>query len=258
MKDGILCLNPLTFENDGGRVNAELALNLNLKEQTTIESNIKMNDMDVKSVLSLLSLRNDMMTGTLNGKSVLFSQFAELRELKQLLNGNVKLRLSSGRIEKFTILSKILTILNVSQLFKLRFDEFITKGMPYKTIKGTCTIKNGVISTEDLFLDSDQIRISAVGTVNLVDDRLNLNLGVEPLVTVDKILNNLPLIGRIITGKDKSLIVSYFTVTGNIADPEVKVIPLKSLTKGVSGILEQILGIPQQLIEVPQKILNPS
>jgi uncharacterized protein YhdP len=130
--------------------------------------------------------------------------------------------------------------------------------MPYKSITGTLTVKNGVIGTEDLFLDADQMRISAVGTINLPQDDLKLNLGVQPLVTVDKLLNNIPIVGKIITGKDKSLVVSYFKVTGKISDPEVKVIPFKSLTKGVSDILEQLLGIPQQLLDVPQKILKPS
>jgi uncharacterized protein YhdP len=119
-------------------------------------------------------------------------------------------------------------------------------------------MKDGVITTEDLFLDADQIRISTIGTINLEQDALNLILGVEPLVTVDKILNNIPIIGRIITGKEKSLVVFYFTVKGKMSNPEIKVTPLKSLTKKVSGILEQLLGIPQQLIEMPQKILKPA
>jgi uncharacterized protein YhdP len=258
MKKCALTLAPLEFVSGAGKVASELTFDLTWKEYTGIESDFTMENMDVKSVLNLLSLKDDTISGTVNLEGDLTSQFPELKELTRSLNGAIKLKLSDGRIQRFTILSKILTILNVYQIFKLHFDEFIKKGMPYKSIKGTLTIKDGVISTEDLFLDGDQMRISAVGSINLPMDELNLNLAVEPLVTVDKILNNIPIIGKIFTGKDKSLIVSYFKVTGKIADPEVKVIPLKSLTRGVSNILEGLLGIPQQLLDVPQKILNPT
>ena len=256
MNNGILQLKTLELMSGQGRAASHLTFDLNWKEHTSLESDFTMEKMDVKRVLSLLSLPNDRVAGNLDLKGSLNSQFEEFKEITNTLNGDIKLKLSGGTIQKSPILSKVLTILNLSPIFKLRFDELITKGMPYKSIIGTLRMKDGVITTEDLFLDGDQIRISAVGTINLVDDKLNLNLAVEPLVTVDKILNNIPIIGRIITGKEKSLIVSYFTVKGKISDPEVKVTPLKSLTKKVSGILEGLLGIPQQLLDVPQKIFN--
>ena len=258
MKKGALTLAPFELVSGAGKVASELTFDLAWKEHTCIDSDITMENLDVKSVLNLLSLKDDTISGTFNIEGDLVSQFPEFKELTRSLNGTIKLEFSHGRIQKFTILSKILTILNLSQIFKLRFDEFITRGMPYKSIKGTLTVKDGVLSTEDLFLDGDQMRISGVGSINLPLDELNLSLAVEPLVTVDKILNNIPIIGKIFTGKDKSLIVSYFKVTGKIADPKVKVVPLKSLTRGVSNILEGLLGIPQQLLDVPQKILNPA
>jgi hypothetical protein len=258
MRSGILDLKSLEFMSDESRVSSDLSLDVTWKEHTLIDSNSKMEKMKVRKVLKLLSFQGDNLTGTLDCEGGLKSKFEEFKSLHRSLNGNVKLRLSQGRIYRFTILSKVLTILNVSQIFTLGFDEFITKGMPYKSITGTLLIKNGVISTEDLFLDGDQMRISAVGKINLAKDELSLTLGVQPLVTVDKILNNIPVIGKIITGKDRSLVVSYFRAKGKISDPDVKAIPLKSLAKGVSDLLEQLLGIPKQLLEVPQKILNPS
>jgi len=258
MRNGILEFKNLEFLSGEGRVISDLMFDLKQREYTLIGLDSGIEEMDVKRVVRLLSFKGNSLTGTLDCEGDLKSQFEEINELPKRLNGDIKLRLSQGRIQGFTILSKILSILNLSQIFKLRFDELIMKGMPYKSITGTLRIKKGIISTEDLFLDGDQMRISAVGKINLTKGELNLNLGVQPLVTVDKILNNIPVVGKIITGKDKSLVVSYFKVEGKISDPEVKVIPLKSLTQGVSDILEQILNVPQQLLDVPQKILKPS
>lgn len=256
MNEGILSFSQIEFKTGKGKVNADLNINLDKKEDTGINSSFRMKNLEFRDILELFSIKGDSFSGRLSLNGNLKTKFIENQRPLKFLNGDISFNLKEGRIQRFTILSKILTILNIYQIFKLNFDEFLSKGMPYKSIKGTLLLKDGVIYTEDLFLDSDQIRISAVGSVDLVRDELDFNLGVEPLVTVDKILNHIPVIGKIFTGKDKSLVVSYFKVRGNLHNPEVKVVPLKSLTRKVSSLLEQILGIPQQIIETPAKVLN--
>ena len=61
----------------------------------------------------------------------------------------------------------------------------VAGGMPYKKITGEIAVKDGIASTTDLFVDSDAINISAVGKIDMVHDQLDLNIGVQPLQTVD-------------------------------------------------------------------------
>jgi len=46
---------------------------------------------------------------------------------------------------------------------------------------------------------------------------------------IDKILGNVPIAGYILTGKDKGFIFLFYDVKGNLDDPKIESIPLKSI-----------------------------
>ena len=88
--------------------------------------------------------------------------------------------------------------------------------MPYNKITATLAIKDGVISSNDLYVAGDALNISAIGKVDLVKNELDATIGVKPLQTVDKVLSHIPIVGWILTGKNKSLITAYFEAKGKL------------------------------------------
>jgi len=163
------------------------------------------------------------------------------------LEGEVSLEMRDGNIKRFTVLSRIFSLLNPTMLLELKLPDLTSTGMNYKSLTGSFTVKRGVAATEDLFLDSFSLRIGAVGKLDLVKEEVDFKVGVRPLQTVDKFLSSIPLIGRILTGKEKSLVVSYYDVKGKIADPQVKAVPFESLGRGIVGLLTRILTFPVQI-----------
>jgi uncharacterized protein YhdP len=168
-------------------------------------------------------------------------------ELKKTLLGSLTFRIENGSIRRFASLAKIFSILNVSQLLKMNLPEMTSGGMPFSELSGTVAIKDGVFSTSDLFVKSEAMNISAVGSLNLPQNSLDVIVGVQPLQAVDKVVNRIPIVGWILTGKDKSWITSYFEVKGTTGDPQVSAIPVTSIAKGVFNIFKRVFQLPAKL-----------
>ena len=145
------------------------------------------------------------------------------------------------------MLSKVFSILNVSQLLKFQLPDMVSDGMPYNEIKGSIAINDGIASSQDLFIASDAINMSIIGNADIVKEELDLTIGVQPLQTVDKIVNRIPVVGWLLTGKDKSVLAAYFEAKGKWADPKVSVIPVKSMAKGVLNIFRRVFELPVRL-----------
>ena len=70
--------------------------------------------------------------------------------LRKSAQGSFEIHFWNGVINKFGFVSKVFSILNVSQLFALRLPDMVSTGMPYDSINGSFSVKDGIFSTSDL------------------------------------------------------------------------------------------------------------
>ena len=187
-------------------------------------------------------------TGSLSLGGILRSEGEEAADFWRNLGGDLKIVARDGRIGRYTVVSKILSILNVAQLLEFKGPELLAEGMPYRRLTADIKIEGGIARTENLVLDSPAMKVNAVGQVNLADDTLDLTVAAKPFQTVDSILTKIPLAGWLLGGKEKSLLVAYYHVTGPLSDPQVAPIPLKSVGRNLFGIFRNLLEIPEALI----------
>ncbi|MDP3016972.1 MAG: AsmA-like C-terminal domain-containing protein [Deltaproteobacteria bacterium] len=166
------------------------------------------------------------------------------QKMKDSLQGGLRLELENGVIERGSILAKIFSILNVSQLFKGRLPDLKTKGLPYQRISSNIQVKEGIASTEDFLVDSDAMRITIVGKVDLGKNLIDAKIGVHPLVTVDTVLSHIPIAGYILTGKDKAFLSYVYEVNGDLDDPKIEAVPFKTMGEGLFGIFKRLLETP--------------
>ncbi len=166
------------------------------------------------------------------------------QKIKGSLQGGLRVELENGVIEKANILSKIFSILNVSQLFKGRLPDLKARGLPYQRISATFQFKDGIASTEDFLVDSDAMRITAIGKIDFGKHWIDSKVGVHPLGTVDTILSNIPIAGYILTGKDKAFLSYVYEVKGDLDDPKIEAIPFKALGEGLVGLFKRLLETP--------------
>jgi len=124
----------------------------------------------------------------------------------------------------------------------------ISEGMPFTSVKGTFSLKDGILSSNDLFVKSNAMNMSIIGKTDIIREELNLNIGIQPFQTVDKIVSNIPVVGWILTDDTKRLIMFYFQAQGKFGNPVVNAIPVTSMSGGVLGIFKRLFQLPEKLI----------
>lgn len=246
--NGTLFLRPIQFKSDGGDFWGEGWIKPTEKG-IQFEVKPRVSNMGANSFLNILFSKNEeermKITGRVSiDKAELRGQGEDFQKLKESLTGSLRFEIENGVIERFNILSKIFSLLNISQFFRGRLPDLKTKGLPYHQILANIHIKEGVASTNDFIVDSDAMRMTVFGRVDLGKNLIDVRIGVHPLITIDTILSNVPIVGYILTGKDKAFLSYFYEVKGSLEDPKIEAIPLKSLEEPFWGTLKRLLETP--------------
>jgi hypothetical protein len=244
---GDLLIDALTFQVGAGRSAGQVRLLTSHYGITPVlEISGTVEDFDAAAIYNQLLKRQGVVSGTLSGDFHLRGEVG--KDFLASSSGAGELTIDHGVLRRFRFISKVFSLLNVAQILSFKLPDMAEDGMPFRRLHATFALKEGVLSTEDLLIDSNAMNLSLLGTVDLRQDRLDLLLGVKPLGTVDRILTRLPLAGWILTGEEKALITAHFQIRGGSDDPEVTAIPISSLSDTVVGIFSRVLGLPGKLI----------
>jgi hypothetical protein len=246
--NGRLFIHPFQFKGDGGDLWGEGWIEPTAKG-VRFEIKPRVSNMEARTFIRTLFQKGGeervLITGRVHIDKVnLRGEGEDFQKVKESLNGSLRFEVEKGMIERWKILSRIFSILNVSQLFMGRLPDLKTKGLPFNQIQANFQIKDGIASTEDFFVDSDAMRITLIGRADLGKNTVDAMIGVHPLVTVDTILSNVPIVGYILTGKDKAFISYFYEVKGNLDDPKIEGLPVKSIGEGFFGIIKRLLETP--------------
>jgi uncharacterized protein YhdP len=243
---GVLYLQGLDASVFGGKLAAKGRVASSGGQGNRYDLNFNLERVNAERLFHALDITREV-TGSLNLQGDITARGDSLVEIKKTALGNVRLRLEDGTLRKFNVLSKMFSILNVSQLLKFQLPNMVSNGMPYNEIKGSFAINDGSITTQDLFIASDAINVSVVGKSDIVKEDLDFTIGVQPLQTVDKVVNRIPVVGWLLTGKDKDFLTLFFEAKGKWSDPQVSAIPAKSVAKGVFNVFRRVFELPVRL-----------
>jgi uncharacterized protein YhdP len=246
--DGTLFIRPFQFKSDGGDFWGEGWIKPTEKG-ISMEIKPRLSNMEAKAFIRTLFQKGEedrvIITGRVHVDKVeLKGEGEDFQKMKRSLNGGLRLEVQNGVIERFNILSKIFSILNVSQLLKGRLPDLATKGLPYHQILANFHLKDGVATTDDFLIDSDAMRITLLGKIDLGKNLIDARIGVHPLVTIDTLLRSVPIAGYILTGEDKGFISYFYEVKGSLDDPKIEAIPFKIVEESTWGVIKRLLETP--------------
>ncbi|HEY6007756.1 MAG TPA: AsmA-like C-terminal domain-containing protein [Geobacteraceae bacterium] len=252
----ILYLQPLECALLGGRISGKGRADFS-SPVPRWQIGFNLNKVSAEQLLKAAGVQKQEVTGTLTLQGELTGRGKERPDLKKSVLGSVRLHCEEGTLRRFPVLSKIFSILNVSQLLKFQLPDMVSGGMPYDHIDATFSFRDGVVATNDLYVASDAINISAVGKADLVKEEINATVGVQPLQSIDKVVSRIPIVGWVLTGSDRSFVTAYFEAKGKLDDPTVKAIPVKSMAKGVLNVFKRLFELPAKLItDTGEVIIN--
>jgi uncharacterized protein YhdP len=165
-------------------------------------------------------------------------------ERKRNLNGAFNLKIADGTIYRMRILVRLLNVLDLSRWFTFQLPDLGKQGIRFRAITGDFKVASGVYSTDNLLVDSDDLRMTGAGKIDVPRDEIDFVVAVRPFAGIDTAITQIPLLGRGIAAIKNSFLVASFNIRGRIDDPTITPAPLGTLSEMFWGVL----GIPKSLI----------
>jgi uncharacterized protein involved in outer membrane biogenesis len=248
LDENIVYLQQITFNALGGKLAGNGRIDLTDAGEPRYHLNFDLNKLSAEQCRELFDVKDRFITGAFSAKGDLTVTGGNDVDLKETARGNVRVQMEEGMLTRFAVLSKIFSILNVSQLLKFQLPDMVSGGMPYRKVVATFSFEDGIVSTKDLFIHSDAMNISAVGMIDMPRGQfVDTVVGVQPLQTVDKVISLIPVVGWILTDENRSIMTVYFEVKGSVDNPIVTAIPVKSIAGGIFDIFKNIFLLPAKL-----------
>lgn len=165
---GVIQLNPLSTQIYGGQANGSITMDTR-PATSTYAVNAKLGGVDANQLLSSMSAVKSNVYGALAGTTNVNFATPASGDVAQTLNGTIVLNLTNGKIMKLDL---------PGELAKIgKFGGVNSKGYTaVSQMTGTFNVRNGVAQTNDLKAALDIGTMAANGTINLVNEGLNLHV----------------------------------------------------------------------------------
>ncbi len=160
------------------------------------------------------------------------------------LGGTVALEAHDGTLNRFTLLTRILSLIDLKSWLTANFPDPRVAGLPFKQLSANLKGTGGDFYTDNLRLDGPAMNISAKGNVRFGDGQIDMELGLFPFNTANWIVHHIPIVGANLANGSKGLVAAYFHVHGSFRNPAVTPKPITSVTEFV----KKMLGLPINII----------
>jgi uncharacterized protein YhdP len=236
-------LSNLTARSSGGTI-VGLTTIFDRPETLGVIAEPKIQAVPIQGFLKWFNITNTEMTGNVNLTGKLETTGRNDVERKQNLNGAFSLRIEDGTINRMRLLVQLLNLLDLSRWFTLQLPDLAKQGIRFRAISGDFKVTNGVYATDNLVVNSNDLRMTGIGKIDVPKDELDLILAVRPFAGIDSAINQIPILGWGVAAIKNSFLVASFNVKGKIDDPTITPAPLGTL----SEMFWSVLGIPKNII----------
>lgn len=258
LKKGAFDLLNSTLKSKHGIITMKGAFGGNKREKITFLSQIKFFEQPVQELFHSFNVQNYYLEGQLSTEIFLSGEGHDQASLRASLHGEGKALVEKGVIKKSNVLISILDFLSIQKIFRRPPPNLSKEGFYFDEIGADFVIRKGALSTENLMMRSPVINAAGKARLDLSENRVRADLGIQPLVTLDSVVSKIPIVGYILTGKDKTLLVYYFKVEGPLSSPDVTYVPLKNWGNSIMGYITRIFLTPPRLFEKLMKLRQPA
>jgi len=236
-------LTNLRARSAGGEIQGVTTI-FDKPDTLAIVADPRIDGVPIQSFLNWFNLNTTEMSGkvSLNGK--LETVGKNDTERKRNLNGAFNLRIEDGTIKRMRILVQLLNLLDLSRWFTFQMPDLTKQGIRFRAITADFKVSNGIYFTDNLIVDSSDLRMTGAGKIDVANDELDFIVAVRPFAGIDAVISYIPLLGRGIAAIKNSLLVASFNITGHIDEPTITPAPLGTVSEWFWGVL----GIPKNII----------
>ena len=229
-----------TFFNDGlVWSNIALASNIDGDKEFSIEffpsegkRFLRVKSNDAGEMLRIFDIYEDMSGGQLD----MTAQFEDMSVDSKVTGKGV---IKDFRLVDAPILARLLSIASITGIP----DQLGAGGITFQKFNAPFVLNDGLLEVREAKASGLSLGITASGVFDLESETIDIKGSLAPLDTVNSLLGEIPVVGRLFSGGEKggSVFAAEYTMSGPTDDPEIKTNPLSALTPGIFRKLFNIL-----------------
>jgi hypothetical protein len=166
--------------------------------------------------------------------------------------GHFILNSKNGHIYKFVAVAKAISILNI----KGWSGSIWQKGFYYNEIELSGTVENDILQISKFFIDGDGVDLVGKGSFDIDRMEYDMVFYVVPFASINSIVTNVPIVGRLLGGKEGRIVSVPVKITGSAIDPDVSVMDTGEIGESTKKWIWDTITIPfdwQSTSKPPEK-----
>ena len=244
----------ITFDRDGTKyeVNETSACGIGVagtvvvsRGATDLSLDVSAKEQDLAPTLTCLAGEDLKITGNFDLTGSIAGRGPN-KTLMRSLAGKISFVARNGRIYNDVLVVPILKYKKISDLLGDKVADARKNGIPYDTWGLRGDLQNQMLTVKEGVVKSRLLNLAANGTIDLVNDRLDITVLIAPFKNVDAVVKRIPLLGDILGG---TLVTVPLRVQGPFKDPKVTPLPPSAISEGLMGIMKRTLEVPFQVVD---------
>ncbi len=233
-----------------GRLDGSVRFDLRNPDLVPCRGSLELTEGDVATLGRQLGMPEGLATGRVDLSGTYRASLRPEQSLLAALEGQFTLRATQGEFRQSA--PPMLAIVRESERFNpaARRDR-----VDYDRIETVLEFSEGHLRTRDFVLDAPDMRVLVEGEVDLAGPSHELRAQVALILfrKLGRVLEKIPILGLLLLGTDNSLMAAYFEIAGPWAEPEAKLVPLRSLATSPPGL---VIGGGLLLAELPLRMVK--
>jgi len=220
------------------------------QENHTATLGVRAQDIPLESIIP----ENPKVSGNLSTNMSLEAKLDDAQVLKSSVTGKGEFQIQNGHIVQSPVITSILGLLNIPNLLmgKINISQ---QGIPFNSLTGTFAFDHGLMTSNDLLLNSPVIKMTAAGKYEMPTDELDFIFAVSPFGEYSNLLKSIPLFGRLLKGERQGLATALFEAKGPRQNPKVRYLPLESFTGGLQGVAQFAIDVLKNTVTLPKDLI---
>lgn len=222
----------------------DISLSSEEGRETGIDVRFDAKDQEFKPTITCISRGRSDATGLFTLKGNLKGH-GKAEDFKKSITGKVEFAAKKGTIYRYKTLDTVMDFLNKGEEFKGQMPDLDKSELSYERFKITASAGNGSVAFEEAIFESAFLEVVAQGSLNLMDNRLDLNVMVAPLRQMNRVVQNIPVLGGLVSG---TLISVPVKVTGTSTDPQVTYLSPSAAASNLANLMKKSMNLPVKIL----------
>lgn len=143
---------------------------------------------------------------------------------------DIDVKMTKFKVVNAPVLTKILSLASLTGILDLLSGQ----GLVFDKLTGKITENKNVLLVDKVEAYGSSLGMNVDGTINLDTDQMDLDGTIIPANALNTGLSSIPVLGAILTGKDREgIFAGKFSIEGDMDNPDVSVNPLSSIAPGI-------------------------